>query len=659
MHPWHEIWRFTPQALLPFAGLVCTVTLGMFVWRHDRRSLVCRAFVALNCAAALWNLDVVILYSVQDGGLASAVDRMFQVPIISIPFLALFFILVFLGRPPSHPLLLAFGAWTAFLWWLASGDLFITGWQRHWFGFYGTAGPLYFLFPLTHLAYLVLSCLYLWRDLRPERDTLRRAQIMYLLCANVVFGVISIDNFGPLYGIDRLPLGNLAAVLYFCIIAVTIARHRLLDIRVLFRYGLLYSSLTFLLSGLYLLLVLAMQGWAQKEAGGRPMILSMLPALAVAFAFVPLKNSLQSSLDRRFFRATALMRSRLAEFPRLMVSAVTEEEVWKTAWRQGWSIVGPEGAEVLAEREGGLCPALPRGERPRDTGGRASLRIPVEGSRGRLGWCLLGRKRRGGSYGVEEVAFLRGIAGQAALALERVQLMVESRRRERMAALGQAAAFISHEMRGPLNVIRGSMALLRTRVTDGRCTELIGVVDDEVRRGNRVIDDFLSAIREPRPALRPLDLKALLEGLSLPVEGPTVLLDLPPGEMWVQGDLFQLRRLFENLLRNSAEACGQGGSVTVRAAARAEGVVTVVITDDGPGIDREVLPRLFEPFVTTKRNGTGLGLTIARAIAEAHGGGIAAESAGNAGAVFRIFLTASAAGEVRGSVPKTDVILRR
>jgi len=122
-------------------------------------------------------------------------------------------------------------------------------------------------------------------------------------------------------------------------------------------------------------------------------------------------------------------------------------------------------------------------------------------------------------------------------------------------------------------------------------------------------------------------------------------LDLPRAPLTLRADPVQLERVLQNLGRNAAEVTGGTGTVRI-SCERLEGErVLIVFSDDGPGIAESVLPRLFEPFHTTKKNGTGLGLSIAKAVVDAHGGKMEVRTGTGEGASFRIVLPAAAAGE--------------
>jgi signal transduction histidine kinase len=636
------VWKFTPQAWLPLAGFVLTLGLGLYVWHRRRAALVNQSFALLNVAAALWNLDVFFLFTIQDAAVAGALDRLLQIPIVSVPFLALFFFFAFLGLRRDHPLLVGFGLWTVMLWFLSSSPEFISGWERHWYGYYGRAGRLYPLFIVTLLFYLVVSCRVLLQAYGRSRDHLLRNQIIYLLLANLVLVVVSLHNFGPLYGAARLPLGNLAAVLYFFVISATIIRYRLLDAHVLFRYGLIYSMLTVVISGLYLLIILGLQGWFQEEVFSGSLLLPMVPAVAVAFAFGPAKSSLQERLDRHFFRSRALLRSRLAGFADSITPFDREGEIWRTAWDSGWKYVDPRWAAVVSDHDDGRRHEITAGDIPDDTG-KEGLLLPLQGREGALGVCTLGPKRGGDLYSKEELSFVRAIAAQSALAIEKVRLADKGRKKEKLAAMGQTAAVISHDLRNHLNAIRAAAALLRSRVPKGEARGLVEVVEGEIRRGDRYISDVLSACREPLPSRCAVELGLFLERFSRSwpqgdFASMKMEVDLPPEPLSIRVDPLQLERVLRNLGRNSAEATGGCGTVRVRCERLEGGEAKIVFSDDGPGIAESALPRLFEPFHTTKKSGAGLGLSIARSIVDAHGGRMEVLSGAGPGASFRIML---------------------
>jgi signal transduction histidine kinase len=223
----------------------------------------------------------------------------------------------------------------------------------------------------------------------------------------------------------------------------------------------------------------------------------------------------------------------------------------------------------------------------------------------------------------------------------------EVARRQRLATLGNMAAGVSHEIRNPLNAI--SMGLQRLgaefRPTGEReeYDRVLALVGGEVRRLNGLVEEFLAVARPP--VLKPERLRvgdlvdetvALIEpearrlGVRLERQVPD---DLPT----LTADRDRLKQVLLNLARNALEAMPGGGTLRLEAVASPR-VLTLAVTDSGPGIPPEVRARLFEPYYTTKARGLGLGLAIARQIVEAHGGAIAVEPAEGGGSRFRVTL---------------------
>lgn len=212
-------------------------------------------------------------------------------------------------------------------------------------------------------------------------------------------------------------------------------------------------------------------------------------------------------------------------------------------------------------------------------------------------------------------------------------------RREQLAAVGQLAAGLAHEIRNPLTgvklLIEGSL-----RAGDGLSRPELEMTLTEMRRIERTVQGLLDFARAPAPQRKPLDLIPLLRRAIDSVQpradahGVVVRLDSAREGFPCSGDPDQLLSLVTNLLINGVEATPAGGTVTVTVEPANAGRVRVSVADTGPGFDPTVLGRLFTPFVTTKPTGTGLGLSVARRIAESHGGGLTAANRPDGGACF-------------------------
>lgn len=210
------------------------------------------------------------------------------------------------------------------------------------------------------------------------------------------------------------------------------------------------------------------------------------------------------------------------------------------------------------------------------------------------------------------------------------------RHADRLAALGRFAAGLAHEIRNPLGSIRGSVEVLRESLRpQGDDRRLMDIVLRESDRLDRFIAEFLEFSR-PQPRARvETDLVAILEEILILLahqSPPSVRIVRQYGEPTVKArvDPGQVRQALWNLCRNALEAMPGGGElrVSVRAEERAPGPrpIEIVVEDTGTGIPAGQLPRLFEPFYTTKPTGTGLGLAIVHRIVEDHGGEIRVDS---------------------------------
>lgn len=229
---------------------------------------------------------------------------------------------------------------------------------------------------------------------------------------------------------------------------------------------------------------------------------------------------------------------------------------------------------------------------------------------------------------------------------EKVAMEADLRRRDRLASMGALASGVAHEVRNPLNAIGVIVQRLRREFTSlkdqGEYAQLTGVVAEEVKRVNRIIQQFLELARPPALAKKREDLAALLERAAQTIE-PRVLaagLELErdfAASGAVEVDADQLQQALLNLLGNALEALEVG---TIRLIARsvADDQVEIVVDDTGPGIPPEELEQIFDLYFTTKAEGTGLGLSLVHRIVTEHGGRIEVQSALGEGTRFIIQL---------------------
>jgi signal transduction histidine kinase len=203
-------------------------------------------------------------------------------------------------------------------------------------------------------------------------------------------------------------------------------------------------------------------------------------------------------------------------------------------------------------------------------------------------------------------------------------------------------AKVAHELKNPLAAIKGLLQLERARVVDERSRRRFEVMAKEVSRMEAILHDYLSFAR-PFEALQPtdVDLKSIVENVVAVLEGRAtsakVGLRVEAQTVTVRIDPVRMKEALLNLASNAVEATGAGGTVTLRVAVDA-GVVSVSVADTGVGMSEPVLARLGTPFFTTRDDGTGLGVALARSIVAQHGGELSFESIPARGTTARIAL---------------------
>ncbi len=558
------------------------------------------------------------------------------------------------------------------------------------------------------LVALGLSAIIMYRRFRVVESRVDRARLKVLMVAGATVFALSISEYVP--GMATTSLGNILVAVYMFFMFEVITLRRVLDLFEFLGRFVVLGGFAVVLSLIYALLV----GWWRHDLG-LFLLNTLIASIVILILFDPLRSFVEDKLNELVFREkfefteqaarlrTALARvidvQELAEvvLRRLEASRrVTHASLWLAdADGMTFSNLGFVGAEppqrldaiaarpfleLLAEeklvavenleaerdllaREGTVedQARLELLQQNIDTMGelQAALCLAFVSGDQLLGFLSIKDERLRGAYSSEEIKALMAVAAQCTIAIESSRLVARMRERDRLAALGEMAAGLAHEIRNPLGAIKGAAQLL-TGGDDELEQTYLAVIGEEVNRLNGVVSQFLSYARPLRGERDAVDVNEVIERtltLLSAQEHPCEIDFRPaPNLAAVRADPEVLRQVVINLAQNAIQAMGEDGgtltittSVTWRRPAQGRGseqvaFVRIRFQDEGPGIPPEVMERLFIPFFTTKAGGTGLGLAICQRLVRSMGGTIDVSSQVGQGAAFSVYLPTAEAG---------------
>jgi signal transduction histidine kinase len=227
---------------------------------------------------------------------------------------------------------------------------------------------------------------------------------------------------------------------------------------------------------------------------------------------------------------------------------------------------------------------------------------------------------------------------------ERTRELKDSQERlvksERLAAIGQLAAMVGHDLRNPLAGIKGAEQYLRMKwgsKMDETSREMFEVIEKDVDRSDKIIAELLEYSREIRLELKETTPKSMLKDALTLINVPenVQISDLTENEPKIKVDNDKMNRVFVNLIKNAIDAMSEGGRLAIKSE-EANGNLEIMFADSGSGMSKETMEKLWTPLFTTKAKGIGLGLPICKRIVEAHGGTISVQSKIGKGTTFSI-----------------------
>jgi two-component system, NtrC family, sensor histidine kinase HydH len=274
------------------------------------------------------------------------------------------------------------------------------------------------------------------------------------------------------------------------------------------------------------------------------------------------------------------------------------------------------------------------------------LSVPIRDAAGKLNE-IVGPITLSTRWGLDELeGVLRTIAERIGAVIDRLQQSErEARRAEHLAAVGQLAAGIAHELRNPLMPIKILVqSAADRRPSPGLDGRDLAVLEQEISRLERSIQMFLDFTRPPRIEKRTFEVREVLEQMVQLLEaraerqGVRIERRFPDEPLLLQADVGQVRQVVLNLLLNALDAVPGGGTIWLELCNEGGNWLALSVADSGCGLPPSLGAQIFEPFVSTKETGLGLGLSICKRIVEAHEGEIQAANRPDGGAVFTVRL---------------------
>jgi signal transduction histidine kinase len=606
-----------------------------------------------------------------------------------------------LPRDNHKSLLIRVASWLT----LPLGVLALSPWGRH-----AAARSIIFVFVFSTIA-AGLGSLLKRGERSGSRETQRRVRFLVLIGSLAC--LFTLADFLWYIGAPLPPIGAVLTVLFLFVLVRSLVRQRLIDLYDLLGHLMMNAALASCIAGIFYVSVVMLGDFETMYLG------AILAAIVILVLFEPLRQKMESTIHTVFFRERADLEREItrARFELAHVLTVsTMVQVVLTALEQSrratnvafylrdplgndFQLAGAFGPEVptrldaaairpIIERlsEHGsielerLAPDATDHKRAgRTQAAEADERVLLAASnlgvldtgvclgvrgddRTIVGLLVVADDRVRDAFSSDDTALLEALAMQIGVVLENSQQYRRMQERDRLAALGQMAAGLAHEIKNPLGAIKGAAQLLGEEhegfVIDPSSQEFIGIILEEVERLDRVVGSVLDYARPSRGNPGVVDVNATVKRTIQLLaqerkEGVVLETRLAEELTPVRADPEQLRQVLINLVRNAVQAMNGRGTVTITSWQRhgwrpgwggpntGTDWVEVAVRDEGSGILPQVLDNLFVPFFTTKSQGTGLGLAISQRLIESMGGRILVASQPGQGSTFSIVLPAT------------------
>jgi len=686
-------------SILYLIASVTVISLGVMVYLNDRKSRINKSLFMLCLASFFWLFFAFLAVFSDSHDAALLFFKVCYVGIVFIPSTFYHFAHEFVGKTSGKRIAAGYLLSAVFAFAVLSTSYMINGLFTYSWGFYpAVSNPLHIIFVLFFLITLSSSLNLIYKEIKKEDvPSIQKIKLKYIFTGLLVATLASVDFLGN-YGIPMMPLGFVFMSLFTFILTYATLRHQLLDIRVALARVFLLFITAVVVTGTPFLLGIKLLGpglWII------PVSVALIFAASAPLLYIYIGERTENLLlkQQRRYQQTLLYAShgmlykrdlnRLLKFVVILLTVVArlryaaiylfDEESNCFELRAERPLL--PGKPVILDMENPVVKKISRKEMlnrdellSRGEGGRvvdvmrrlnATIIVPCCTRRGIVGFIAFGDKRSGQHFSSDEIDTFLTLSNQFALAIENALYLKDLEKAgselfhaAKMSSLGTMASGLGHQINNRLHTIMlavESLNIMYSETFNKRGKELIDSIINNIKLAEDTIEKLRNysktSSEEMSPVLLSDAVESAFEMMRLKSSAfRRIRLEVDVDDsLKVLGNLSQLREVFFNILDNADNAIRQSlakGSamkptISLRARKLERGMVEVEIEDNGIGIRKDDLDKLFVPFYTTKASslhGTGLGLYIADKIIELHGGSIRVELLNGKGTKFIIRL---------------------
>ena len=672
-----------------FCAMILHLILGIFVFINSPRKTLNRVFSLLSLFIFVWIVGCFIQSVTKDQTMALITERFVSKFYVFTPplFLHTFYEIL---NIKNKRLILCSYLFAGLLCVLSFTNLFLTGVSYNFGARYLTApGPLFFLFPLsiTFNSWCSLSSLV---AIRRNASGYYKIQLDYLFLAGSFIIAAVFFSHLLIYKIIFTPFDEILNIAYGVTIGYAILKHRLMDITIVIRKGLIYSVLIGLFTGLYILMLYFFSLFLGGLGARASIYLSALLIIVFAISFQPLRDKIQEFIDKVFFRGKYDYQKTLKELSLVARSIAGLDELLDKVLTAIVSVIKLNNASIyVLDKRGGkyfarraigidIKRALPENDdtikqlatrkeavmydevskTPGNISGfmreiGAAIIFPIITKDELVGLLCLGEKLSGEVYSDEDIDLLTTLCNQMGASIENAMLYedaLEAQKKlyqaDKLATVGALAAGLAHEIKNPIAAIKGFSQVIGKAVEENDAEaikDFKDVVPRQLDRINEIVEKLLTLSRPPKLERKKIDINVLLNEIVRLIEKQALKQRVEIVKSFEElsqtlADPEQLTQAFLNLILNAIQSMPDGGQIEIRTRFMGTDRIVVEIIDNGIGIPKEKRAKIFDPFYTTKAGGSGLGLSVTQKIIIDHHGKIDVESEVGKGATFKIIL---------------------